>query len=319
MKFGLTVALGFLLLFSACKRSKVGDLPIFDKSSAYGFVRKQTDFGPRVPGSEGHRNCKDWLVSQFKEYGLGVNEQAFDAKTFDGKTLPATNIIASTNPGAKQRILLAAHWDTRPFADHDPDTSLHHKPILGADDGGSGVAVLLEIAKLLQQKPLSKIGIDIVLFDAEDYGNDNGGDPLSWCLGAQHWSKLAKQNGYRADYGILLDMVGGKDPRFTWDAVSIQYASRVLNKVWKIGEELGYKNYFVPIAEGALTDDHVFVNSIAEIPMIDIINRPLNSPTGFVSHWHTHKDTPDAVDPVSLEMVGKTLLLLLFKEDVDEI
>ena len=118
-------------MFTACKRSKVGDLPVFDKSSAYGFVRKQTDFGPRVPGSEGHRNCKDWLVSQFKEYGLSVNEQAFDAKTFDGKTLPATNIIASTNPGAKQRILLAAHWDTRPFADHDPDTSLHHKPILG--------------------------------------------------------------------------------------------------------------------------------------------------------------------------------------------
>ncbi len=235
MKFGFTVALSFLLMFTACKRSKVGDLPVFDKSSAYGFVRKQTDFGPRVPGSEGHRNCKDWLVSQFKEYGLSVNEQAFDAKTFDGKTLPATNIIASTNPGA------------------------------------------------------------------------------------QHWSKLAKQNGYRADYGILLDMVGGKDPRFTWDEVSIQYASRVLNKVWKIGEELGYKNYFVPIAEGALTDDHVFVNTIAETPMIDIINRPLNSPTGFVSHWHTHKDTPDAVDPVSLEMVGKTLLLLLFKEDVDEI
>ena len=301
-----------------CKR-ELTDLPQVDKSSAYGFVRKQTSFGPRVPSTEAHVNCKNWLVEQFKSHGMEVETQEFTAQTFDGKTHPAFNIIARSNPKAKQTILWAAHWDSRPFADHDEDSSKHKQPILGADDGASGVAVLLELSRLINQKKLNKVGVEIVLFDAEDYGNDNGSDPLSWCLGSQHWSKEAKAKGFKADYGILLDMVGGTNPLYTYDEASKYYAPRVLEKVWSIAKEEGYEANFKKILNGAITDDHVFVNQIAGIPMIDIINRPAGSKTGFVSHWHTHKDDDNSVDPNSLEMVTKILLKLLYLEDIDKI
>lgn len=315
----------FLIYISsmiACKNNLSVEVPPFDKTNAFGNVRQQVNFGPRVPGSEGHIKCKDWIVSQFKGYGAEVIEQAFTAKTFDGKSLPSYNIIASFNKSSRYRIIIAAHWDTRPFSDHDADTSNYYKPILGADDGASGVAIILEMAKALQSKALKKYGIDFILFDAEDYGDDHGEDASSlytWCLGAQHWSNNPHVSGYKADYGILLDMVGGKDPRFTKEAVSMQFAPKVVEKVWRIAKEEGFSDLFVNDQTGPLTDDHTFVNSIAKIPMIDIINRPKSTKTGFVHHWHTQKDDLNSIDPNSLHAVGSILLKLIYLEDVDKI
>ncbi|MDQ3142634.1 MAG: M28 family peptidase [Bacteroidota bacterium] len=308
-----------LLVFISCKQSKLSEIPVFDKGKAFSNARQQVSFGPRVPNSEAHKKCKEWLVSQFEQFGLQIFQQNFTARAYTGDSLFCTNIIAIQNPKSKHRIILAAHWDSRPFSDHDPDTSLHKIPVDGADDGASGVAVLLEVARCLQQNPLINIGVDIILFDAEDYGQDSGNNPESWCLGSQFWSKTPHIVGYKADYGILLDMVGATNPRFSVEGYSEYYAPKVVKKVWDLAAKEGYEKYFIKETVGAVTDDHYFVNTIARIPMINIINRPAGSKTGFVHHWHTQKDKIDVIEPISLEMVGNLLLKLLYLEDVNEI
>lgn len=306
----------------SCKDTPNVKHPSFDKALAYSMVKKQLSFGTRVPGSQSHAACKDWLVSQFKEFGAEVHEQNFQAKTFDGKSLNSINIIASYNPTSKYRIIIAAHWDTRPFSDHDPDTSMYNKPIMGADDGASGVAVALAMAKAIQSQPMNKYGIDFILFDAEDYGDDHVetmDDLKTWCLGSQYWSANPHIPAYKADYGILLDMVGAKDPRFTQDEISVHYAPRVLQKVWKIAHDLGYNKFFLNDKTSGITDDHQFVNEIARIPMIDILNRPLGTKYGFVHHHHTQKDDLPIIEPNSLDMVGSVLIKLIYLEDKDKI
>lgn len=301
----------------ACKKTSANE-PDFDKTSAFGFVRKQVEFGPRVPNTESHQKCREWLIGELKNQGADVIAQDFEANAFDGTLLKGTNIIASHNPSAKHRIILAAHWDSRPISDQEIDSTLKQKPVDGADDGASGVGVLLEISRLIQQESLSKLGIDIILFDCEDYGS-NGGAIESWCLGSQHWSKNKHQAGYNADYGILLDMVGGKDPHFSQEYYSRQLAPRVMDKVWGLAKEMGYDKSFVKTPGDPIIDDHIFVNQIAKIPMINIINRPLGSKTGFVHHWHTQKDNMNAIDPNTLDMVGRVLVRLIYLENADKI
>ena len=199
------------------KVSPVG--PDFNADSAYAFTQAQCDFGPRDMNSKGHEECGAWIVAKFKGYGCKVTTQEADLKGYDGTTLKSTNIMAQYNPGATTRILLCAHWDSRPWADNDPDSANWHKPILAANDAASGVAVMLEIARLLQKNALpSGFGVDFVCFDAEDWGTpqweanqDASGD--SWALGAQHFAANLPQ-GYEARYGILLDMVGGMNAKF---------------------------------------------------------------------------------------------------------
>ena len=180
-------------------------IPKFDGNSAKEFITKQVSFGTRVTGSKGHQECKNWLVDQFKSFGAEVIEQDFSATTFNGVKLKATNIIARYNPNVQERIILSAHYDTRPFADKDPDPLRQSDPILGADDAGSGVGVLLEIAKLLKNNPIP-MGVDIVLFDAEDYGDDKGNNVNSWGLGSQYWGKNPHLKRENVKYGILLDL-----------------------------------------------------------------------------------------------------------------
>lgn len=288
-------------------------VPKFERDSAFSFVKKQVDFGPRVPNTDAHKRCKDWLVAQFTAYGLKVTEQPFAAKAYTGKTLNGVNIIAQYKPEATKRICLAAHWDSRHIADSPLSTERQKEPILGADDGGSGVGVLLEIARVLQANP-AEVGVDFVLFDAEDHGDDDNDNPTSWCLGAQHWSRNLVPSGYSPKYGILLDMVGAKNARFTKEAVSMNFAPAVMNKVWKIGQNLGYTNYFVEDKSGAVTDDHYFVNTIAKIPMIDIIGKSGDTQTGFGAHWHTHKDDMSIIDVRALRAVGQTLLEVIYLE-----
>ncbi len=290
-------------------------VPRFERDSAFQFVAAQVAFGPRVPNTIAHARCQDWLVDKFKSYGLEVIGQPFTAKAFFGEELKGYNIMARYRPELSKRILLAAHWDSRFHADSPLSKERRNEPIPGADDGGSGVAVLLEIARELQAHP-ADIGVDLLLFDAEDQGSDDDSNPQpeSWCLGSQYWSRNIVPPGYRPKYGILLDMVGAANARFPKEGISMQYAPQVVNKVWKLAKDIGYGNYFVKTKSGPITDDHYFVNTIAKIPMIDIINKSAATSTGFGAHWHTHDDDLEVINPRTLKAVGQTLLEVIYRE-----
>ncbi len=285
-------------------------VPVFDRDSAYAFLAKQLEPGPRVPGSEAHEKTRKWMVQKFKDYGFEVIEQKFPQKTFDGKTFEGVNIIARYAPAESRRIMMASHWDSRPFAD-SPLSKNPEQAVPGADDGASGVAVLLEIARRISENPFDGLGVDLVLFDLEDYG-ESGGSETSWGLGAQYYARnlppIAPQ------YGILLDMVGAPNPRFTKEQVSMTYAPQIMNKVWRLARSMGHKQMFVNVPTGPLVDDHYFVNTIAGIPMIDIINRPVGTSTGFVAHWHTPHDDLSAIDKNTLGAVGQVLLAVIYRE-----
>ncbi len=288
-------------------------VPKFDRDSSYVFVEKQVNFGPRVTNTAEHTACKDWLVGKFESFGAEVIEQDFKATAYTGTVLNGTNIIAQYNSQNKNRILLAAHWDSRPIADHDPDEANHDKPVLGADDGASGVGVLLEIARQLKSNPID-LGVDIILFDAEDYGEAKG-ESDSWCLGSQHWGKNLHKSGYRANFGILLDMVGAENARFTMDGTSMHFAPTFMRKVWKLAQAMGYGTYFISEQTSILVDDHYFINPLTGIPTIDIINRPMNSKTGFGDYWHTVNDDMTVIDKRTLRAVGQTVLAVVYREN----
>ena len=298
-------------------------VPQFNSDSAYAYTEKIVSFGPRVVGSDGANNVKKYVVGMFKRFGADLTEQSFTAKTYDGKSHKATNIIASYNTGAKNRVFLSAHWDTRPFADKDKDPAFKDKPILGADDSGSSMGMLLEMARQLQSTPLSNVGVDIIFFDAEDYGNpaipkteqEEAMQNYTWCLGSQYWSKNFHTSGYRAQYGINLDMAGARGARFTKEQVSMKYASSVVEKVWRVArEKYGYVNLFVDQpSKVPMIDDHLFVNEIARIPTIDIINHPAD--TYFAKYWHTHNDDMSVIDKETLRAVGQTVLTVLHFEN----
>lgn len=282
----------------------------FNADSAYRFVMEQCQFGPRVPGTKPHSSCGDYLAGKLRQYGAAVTEQRAMLTTFDGTEINARNIIAEYNPDAARRILLLAHWDCRPWADNDPDPTKHRTPVMGANDGASGVAVLLEIARQLGEKAPA-IGVDILFVDAEDWGDSGAGNDNSWALGTQHWIANPHKPGYRPMYGILLDMVGASGATFAREYFSTLYAQGFVNEVWKVAKEAGYSDYFVDSQGGAITDDHVFVNR-AGIPCIDIIDQRSDTDTGFFKQWHTTADTPDIIDTATLKAVGQTVLNVLY-------
>ncbi len=289
-------------------------VPSFSADSAYKYVQAQIDFGPRVPNTKQHVTCGNYLVQQLERFGAKVTVQNADLTAFDGTILKARNIIGSYNPQAETRVLLFAHWDTRPWADNDPDKKNHEKSVLGANDGASGVAVLLEIARNLgKQQP--NIGVDIAFFDAEDYG-DTGGDEDSWCLGTQYWAKNPHTPSYRAKYGILLDMVGAPNATFYREMISDYYARNIVDKVWAQASALGFGNYFINEAGGGITDDHVYVNKLTGIPSIDIIQYDKSTPTGFGKYWHTVNDTMENIDKNTLQAVGATLMHVIYSEEL---
>lgn len=289
--------------------------PDFDAARAYGFVEAQVEFGPRVPGTAAHAACADWLVKTLRQWTPDVVIQAFRAKAFDGTALEGRNIIASFGTGLRDRILLCAHWDSRPFADHDPDPANHWKPVPGANDGASGVGILLEVARQLSLKRPA-VGVDIVLFDLEDYGEHRsrqGYAAESWALGSQHWSRNSHRPGYSARFGILLDMVGAPDARFTMEGTSMFFAPAIMRKVWKAARALGYSKYFLEKESGALIDDHLYINRLARIPTIDIIDYD-DDRSGFFEGWHTVGDTMDGIALGTLEAVGRTVLAVVYGE-----
>jgi glutaminyl-peptide cyclotransferase len=288
--------------------------PVFNSDSAYAFVSSQVKFGPRVPNTPAHDKCGEYLINSFRKSGAKVTAQSFDEKAYNGKKLMLKNIIASYNPDAQKRIILAAHWDTRPFADQDSDKTYYNKPIDGANDGGSGVGILLEVARAINEsKSKPGVGIDLILFDGEDYGAPEefeGAHSNTWCLGSQYWAKNPHGNGY---YGILLDMVGARDATFAMEGLSMQYAGSIVQKVWQTGNALGYSKYFIYKETGPITDDHTYINELAKIPMIDIIEFK-GGANYFGSYWHTHNDNLSVIDKNTLKAVGQTLLDVVYNE-----
>jgi len=292
-------------------------IPEFNADSAYHFIAQQIEFGPRVPGSKSSVECADYLSSTLERFGADVIIQKASVRAYNGKILPMQNIIASWNLENKKRVMLCSHWDSRPYADYDPDANKHRTPIDGANDGASGVGVLLEIARHLANLQ-ANIGVDIILFDVEDYGEPKDDQSKikddNWGLGSQYWSRNPHKHNYVARYGILLDMVGAENATFYHEGYSNMYAKHVLNKVWNIAEKLGYSSYFINQSSNYITDDHYYVNTILGLPTIDIIHQDKNSPTGFFPYWHTVEDTLDKISKETLKAVGETLITVVYSE-----
>lgn len=293
-------------------------VPDFDADSAFYFIYRQVSFGYRVPGTQAHAACAKWLAEIMSRFADTVIVQPFTTRVWNGETRHGKNIISSFYPEKTRRILLGAHWDTRPVADHDPDPANWHRPILGANDGGSGTGILIEVARQLSKKR-PNFGIDIIFFDLEDYGTPHFADPVfrdeyTWALGAQHWAQNPHRPNYRANYGILLCMVGAANPRFAREGFSMQYAPDVMERVWRTARGMGFGHAFLNERGGHIINDHLFVNRYANIPMINIIDHCLRRPTGFFTQWHTIHDDLDIICINSLRMVGQVVLAHIYSE-----
>lgn len=287
----------------------------FNADSAYKYIAEQVAFGPRVTGTEPHKAAAEYLIDKLGGFADTLTVQNGIVQNYKGEKLPITNIIAGFRPDMPRRIVLAAHWDTRPWADQSQGSDDRQKPVPGANDGGSGVGVLLEIARQLSQKP-ANVGVDIILFDAEDCGKSDGFDSAeeTWCLGSQYWAEHMPYTAKNLPvYGILLDMVGGKDARFYYDLFSTQNASTPCVKIWSEAEALGHGAVFPRSVGGVITDDHIFMTR-AGIPTADIIELH-NEETGtFPSYWHTVHDTMDNISKTTLQAVGDVVLNVVYKE-----
>lgn len=278
----------------------------FSADSAFAFLRRQVEFGPRVPNTPAHKAAGDWIHARLQEWCDTVIVQQFSPVTFDNTRLRARNFFGQINPQAADRILLLAHWDCRPWADQDPDPAKRETPVDGANDGASGVAVLLEVARALKATQTDK-GIDILFVDAEDWGTE--GDDDSWALGARHFAQHLPLEGYAPKEAILLDMVGGKNPVFCKEYFSEQSNPTLNARIWKTAASLGYGDMFRNIPGGAVTDDHVQLIE-AGIPAVDIIE--YHPESGFNPTWHTTADKIENISPKTLGAVGKTLLQSLY-------
>ncbi len=329
LRWSLLCSLFLYLCITACGNKKqdtsippksipLKTTPVFNADSAYSYTAAQCAFGPRVPNTEAHRLCGDYIAKKFKEFGAVITNQYADLKAYDGTVLKSRNIIASLNPDSEVRILVCGHWDSRPWADNDPEPQNWRKPVMGANDGASGIAVMLEIARAIQSDSL-KIGVDFICFDAEDYGTaqweEKSYGENTWCLGSQYWAANPHIYGYRARFGILLDMVGGRGCTFSKEGFSLQYASQVVDLVWKTASRLGYGHFFPTSTGGYITDDHLPVNQIAQIPCINIVPYFANAPSNFGPTWHTVNDNMENIDPQVLKAVGQTVLQVIYNQN----
>ena len=333
LPFYLFTLLLFLVACSTTKKSQVAQPVVtvtFNADSAYEFCAAQCSFGPRTMNSEAHEQCAQWIQQKFEQYGYQVTLQKADLKGYDGTILKSTNIIACHQPSAishqpSSRIFICAHWDSRPWADNDPDEANWRKPVMAANDGASGVAVMLELARLLQQNDSARVAVDFICFDAEDWGVPQWSDIAdadSWALGAQYWAAnyRSEANGQKPNaksyqYGILLDMVGGQGAKFYQEQMSNIYASAIVKKVWRAARQAGYGSFFPKKEGGGITDDHIPINQLAKIPTIDIIAYyPDCSQSSFGPTWHTLADDMQHIDRNTLKAVGQTVIQVLWTE-----
>ena len=320
----------FILTLTACKSNKQGTTsntfaqpagPTFLADSAFAYCEAQCAFGPRTMNSIAHDQCGQWIAEKFRLFGCEVNEQKAVLRGYDGTMLHSNNIMATLKPNAEKRILLCAHWDSRPWADNDQDSANWHKPVMAANDGASGVAVMLEVARLISADDSLNVGVDFVCFDAEDWGTPQweslGDHSDTWALGAQYW---AAQYAGQPDmlpakplFGILLDMVGGQGARFYHEGYSLQYAPSTVTLVWQAAQIVGFGSYFPETVGGRITDDHVPVNEVAGIPTIDIIPfYPDCAASSFGPTWHTVNDDMQHIDRNTLQAVGQTVIQTIY-------
>lgn len=293
----------------------------FNADSAFTTIEDQCAFGPRVPNSSAHKACGNYILERFKAYGLDVMEQNATLSAWDGKNLHMRNIIAAYAPEREDRVMICTHWESRPWADEDPDEDNHRKPVPAANDGASGVGVMIEVARLLEELQ-PEVGVDFICFDLEDYGtpywdDDKApADGTDWCMGSEYWSNHPHQTDYAPRFGILLDMVGGKDAQFRYEGVSLFFARDVVVKVWEAAASIGADNIFLTEEGTFVQDDHVRINEITGIPTIDIIPYVPGGDT-FGKTWHTLADTPENISKETLRAVGQTLLQVLSEEQAE--
>ena len=294
----------------------------FSADSAYAYIAHQVAFGPRVPGTSAHQACGDWLMAELSRHGVQVKEQMGTMLDYAQNKQAIRNIVAYFEGTTPMTIMLCAHWDCRPWSDEEMEYSQRFEPVPGANDGASGVGVILEILRQLSE--LKKEGqlvpnIQVVFFDCEDMGTPSHytGQQRedTWCLGSQLWAKEYKQAITRAHstqpkihYGILLDMVGDASATFPLEYFSMTYAGGYVERVWRTAVKLGYGRYFTYQQAYPITDDHYYVNTIASIPCIDIIDYKVGTETGFSEWWHTQQDDMQNINKSTLQAVGETVL-----------
>ena len=300
---------------SALNKPKV-EVPSFNKDSAYAYVVTQLAFGPRVPGTPAHEKCAGFITEKLQSWCKNVIVQKCRIAAFNGKMLDGKNIIASWKPELKNRVILCSHWESRPWADHDPDPKNRRKPVDAANDGASGTGILMEAARQFSIKEPA-IGIDIVLFDLEDYGppqDESQGEDKWWGLGSQYWAQNPHKQGYSARYGILLDMVGAPGATFLLEGISQQNAGDVQQKIWDVANRIGYSSFFLYEKGGYVTDDHIFIMKYMNIPVVDLIHLDKSTESGFYPYWHTTKDNLAAIDANTLKAVGQTVMTVVYEE-----
>ncbi len=276
----------------------------FDGAAALGYVRAQLEFGPRIPGTPAHRAAGDWLLARMRERADTVVVQEWVHTTADGKRLPMRNILARFRPGATRRVLYLAHWDSRPMADRESDPAKIALGVPGANDGGSGVAILLGVADVLRREP-AIVGVDLLLVDGEDWGSfDTNTDVL---IGSRYFAERLPEPGYAPLLGVLWDMVGDADPRFEQESHSIRGAPEVVQRVWSTAQRMGHGAAFRNREYGPITDDHVplIEKGLRVIDVIDL---------DFAWH-HTTEDTLDKVSQATLQMVGDVAVTLIREAD----
>lgn len=289
-------------------------IPQFCADSAMQYVADQLAFGPRTPDSKSHKLCADYLEKKMLQWCDTVIVQDFNATLWNGSIVKGKNIIASLEPadGINRRILLSAHWDSRMWADHDGDPANHKRPVPGANDGASGVATLMEMARVMGAKRPT-VGIDIIFFDVEDQGIPEWADTYkdnTWCLGSQYWAKNPHRPFYTALYGVLFDMVGTCNARFTKEEVSRQYASATMDKYWNVAEALGMGSIFQNLKTPPILDDHLYVNQIIGIPTIDIVQN--TDGINFFPYWHTVEDDLGVIDAKTMAAVATVTMKAIY-------
>ena len=322
---GLIGLIGLISLTGCGKRSNQSSTSptetsvSFSSDSAYQYIADQVDFGPRVPGTAPHEQCARYLRDKLASFGATVRVEQGQLPNYTGEPQQIYNIIGSYAPEAKRRILLCAHWDCRPWCDQEENFDDRMQPVLGANDGASGVGVLLEVARQLGMSNLGA-GVDIVFFDAEDMGTPSfytGKEREdTWCLGSQLWAanRKADKTAGNYEFGVLLDMVGSPEAVFPKEYYSTQYANAYVEKLWRTADQLGYGRYFRNTRSYPLTDDHYYVNTVAGIPCLDIIHYDAQSGTGFAYYWHTTQDDMRNISKATLDAVGRTITTLIVNE-----
>lgn len=272
----------------------------FDGAAAMASVRRQVEFGPRVPGTPAHRAMGDWLVAELRQRADTVIVQEWTHTTADGRRLPMRNVFARFKPAEQRRVLYLAHWDTRPVADKETDPASAALPVPGANDGGSGVAILLGVADALKNAP-ANVGVDLLFVDGEDWGSfDTNTDVL---IGSTYFAEHLPGGSYAPEFGVLFDMVGDDFPMFLFETHSLQAAPEVVQRVWATAKRLGFETSFQSREYGPITDDHLPLIQKG-LKVIDVID--LDYP------WHhTVGDTPDKVSQRTLQMVGDVAMAVL--------